>query len=310
MSRSFPWNSRQVGIGADGFPVYDRSYDAQDLRDTFKSFFSNGVVAGYEEELVCSHNSLDNANNPMGVVVSAGSAHVEGTTFFNDEATTLTLSPASSHPRIDTIVVRMDASLSVRDTYLAVVEGTPSDNPVHPPLQRDGGIYEIGIADVRLEANATVVDNNLITMTVADASRCGFSGTGVYVDDIIGSVGLKAYPVGALYLAFNSTSPSALFGGSWLQITGRFLRAASDTNTGGVDNQTLTTAQMPAHNHSLNIDVPDTAGYGLTGTAGYQNRPIVKYDKWMGRVTSSTGSSNSFSNMPAYQDIYVWRRIA
>ena len=62
------------------------------------------------------------------------------------------------------------------------------------------------------------------------------------------------YPVGSIYMSVNTTSPSVLFGGVWEQIQGRFL-LASDTNnpvgtTGGEATHTLTTAEMPAHNHS------------------------------------------------------------
>ena len=125
---------------------------------------------------------------------------------------------------------------------------------------------------------------------------------------------LEAYPVGALYLSFSATSPASLFGGTWAQITGRFLRAASGTGTGGSDTCTLTSGQMPNHHHGV-ISERDGDWMGLwqsnvsegglwwvvsNGTPG-ANR---------GLKTTSVGGGGSHNNMPAYQDVYVWRRTA
>lgn len=123
--------------------------------------------------------------------------------------------------------------------------------------------------------------------------------------------GLLAYPVGAVYISYVSTSPASLFGGTWTQITGRFLRMANDVSTGGADNVTLTAAQMPSHTH---------------GVQGYFNRVVYnsysnsEFEVSYNRIASdgasgntpvlSAGSGNSHSNMPAYQDLYAWRRTA
>ena len=125
---------------------------------------------------------------------------------------------------------------------------------------------------------------------------------------------LEAYPVGALYLSFSATSPASLFGGTWAQISGRFLRAASGTGTGGSDTCTLTGTQMPGHHHGV-ISERDGDWMGLwqsnvsegglwwvvsNGTPG-ANR---------GLKTTSVGGGGSHNNMPAYQDVYAWRRTA
>lgn len=53
------------------------------------------------------------------------------------------------------------------------------------------------------------------------------------------------YPVGAVYQSWNTTSPATLFGGTWLQLTDRFLYASSTPGaTGGKSN----------HSHSLDSD--------------------------------------------------------
>lgn len=53
------------------------------------------------------------------------------------------------------------------------------------------------------------------------------------------------YPVGAVYMSFNSTSPATLFGGTWTQVE-RFL--LPQTTASGATGGSLT------HNHSLSSD--------------------------------------------------------
>lgn len=85
------------------------------------------------------------------------------------------------------------------------------------------------------------------------------------------------YPVGAIYMSLNETSPSELFGGTWERIQGRFLLAsgendANDTEAdenwgtsfpegtlnapagekGGEATHVLTNEQMPVHTHKQN----------------------------------------------------------
>lgn len=132
-------------------------------------------------------------------------------------------------------------------------------------------------------------------------------GTGVSSN---AGIGLKAYPVGAVYISYVNTSPATLFGGSWTQITGRFLRAATDVSTGGSDTVTLTAAQSGLPSHAHNIRIKDTAG---TGAAAIPDPISCKAYKavanYMANNTAANASS-SHTNMPAYQDLYVWRRTA
>ena len=62
------------------------------------------------------------------------------------------------------------------------------------------------------------------------------------------------YPVGALYISSVNTSPASLLGGTWIKIENALLAASGNTygtvaNTSG--SNTITTAQMPQHKHSI-----------------------------------------------------------
>lgn len=125
---------------------------------------------------------------------------------------------------------------------------------------------------------------------------------------------LDAYPVGAIYMSVNSTSPSTLFGGTWERLKDRFLLGAGDTytagDTGGEAAHTLTESEMPSHDH------PITTGYdaatsasggtsylvaGFSGTAHPVNMPF--------RI-GNRGGGQAHNNMPPYLVVYMWKRTA
>ena len=66
----------------------------------------------------------------------------------------------------------------------------------------------------------------------------------------------KLYPVGSVYISFNATDPSTLFGGTWVRLKDTFLLANGDTyapnTTGGSATKTISVNNLPAHNHSVN----------------------------------------------------------
>ena len=61
----------------------------------------------------------------------------------------------------------------------------------------------------------------------------------------------QVYPVGSIYMSVNSTNPSALFGGTWVQLKDKFLLGAGDSYaagaTGGEAAHLLTNDELPAN---------------------------------------------------------------
>lgn len=79
------------------------------------------------------------------------------------------------------------------------------------------------------------------------------------IDNLGGNMLEQCYPVGSIYMSVNNVSPATLFGfGTWEQIKDTFLLACGDTysnaDTGGASTVTLTTDQIPSHNHSASSD--------------------------------------------------------
>lgn len=116
---------------------------------------------------------------------------------------------------------------------------------------------------------------------------------------------LLAYPVGSIYLAFNHVSPATLFGGTWERIYGAF-PWFTDANgeiglTGGERTVTLTTKQIPSHNHG--------GTYTNAGTAR-THAWLASGGSAMGFDTVEAGGGEPHNNMPPYIQISAWRRTA
>ena len=64
----------------------------------------------------------------------------------------------------------------------------------------------------------------------------------------------KLYPVGSVYISFNSADPSTLFGGTWQRLKDTFLLANGDSyapnTTGGSATKTIGVNNLPSHTHS------------------------------------------------------------
>lgn len=114
-------------------------------------------------------------------------------------------------------------------------------------------------------------------------------------------------------MSANSTNPGTLFGGTWQQITGRFLLAAgggySAGATGGEAAHTLTVSEMPAHSHQITTN---GSLYFIGNGVGTE----FEMGSWASRslamnyTTVSAGGNGAHNNMPPYIVVYMWKRTA
>jgi len=156
------------------------------------------------------------------------------------------------------------------------------------------------------------------------------------------------YPVGAVYISVNSTNPSTLFGGTWVQIQDKFLLSAGDTytngSTGGSATHTHTTGDftlgkdhIPSHTHTVSGGAHQHKFEGFVQTTA-SNYTTYESVSWK-RITADPydvppsmyeangghshtvssygsggahnhGSTGSTSNMPPYLVVYMWKRTA
>lgn len=139
------------------------------------------------------------------------------------------------------------------------------------------------------------------------------------------------YPVGAIYMSMNATSPATLFGGTWERIgVGRTLvSAGNDANavvdennytgrgvntaeadwfpvgeTGGEFSHTLTVTEIPSHRHSVSVPASTSTKYGTNSGGKSPKAASTSYN------TGYTGGGGGHNNMSTYLAVYMWKRTA
>ena len=133
------------------------------------------------------------------------------------------------------------------------------------------------------------------------------------------------YPVGSIYMSVSDNSPQTFLGGTWERIEGRFLLAAGSGynagSTGGEATHTLSTDEMPQHNHTLRV-ASSVQGTSTQYMAVVDNNPVIRkqtqsianFGTDEGSVSNirnvDAGKGTAHNNMPPYLAVYIWKRIA
>lgn len=126
------------------------------------------------------------------------------------------------------------------------------------------------------------------------------------------------YPIGSIYLSVSSVNPQTIFGGTWEPIQDRFLLAAGSSyaagSTGGSATVSLSTANLPAHTHELQLAKRQKfLSSGTTGSyvlVDSTDTTSTNYAPLNNGTTTSAGSGTAHNNMPPYLAVYVWKRTA
>ena len=249
-------------------------------------------------ELGCAVTSLGGQNTAACVL----KYRVRGTESWTEKAVTV---PGSTVFPADT-GSDYQVSLCASDSFTTVTSGT-SPLPAAFALldfdrkdkalgigQRAGtaGTLSVGLP-VRMGGNR-ITDLGTPTANT-DAATKGYSD-------------IAAYPVGAIYISADSTSPASLFGGTWAMITNRFLLAAGDLyeggTTGGEAAHTLTVNEVPSHSHELQTGCGNPAAGGGIVLRGWSG------DSYKSFSLFNTGGGAAHNNMPPYFAVYMWQRVA
>lgn len=141
------------------------------------------------------------------------------------------------------------------------------------------------------------------------------------------------YPIGSVYITADIQSPSSLFGGTWSQVQGSFVRGYSkppatagsaESKTGGEDSHVITQNELPNVTASF---IMHGAGAGLgsnmdvvSGTMVANARTVSKYIQGGSATLAGAnsvvsfdlvlGKNSSHNNMPVYRNFYVYERTA
>lgn len=214
------------------------------------------------------------AANGNNLYIGEGYGAIKGR-LFKITNTTVSVVLASSGTLKGRLVVKLD--LSNTEEPIAIEAHTGST--LYQLTQEDDanytdGVFEIGLAtfDVSTTAITNIVPEFRTLKTMVDA----------------------IYPVGSIYMSANNTDPALLFGGTWEQISGKFLLSADSSHaagtTGGAASHTLTAAELPSHAHSLanhTHTVPAHTHSASTASSGAHTHSIPR---WMQATPTADGT--------------------
>lgn len=171
-------------------------------------------------------------------------------------------------------------------------------------------------------ADAKAVGNALkgIKLPIATATTLGGVkvGSGLTVDadgTLSADSALAAYPVGSIFQTVSTTSPAALFGGTWQEIA--FNRVLMGAGTGYTAGSTVE-AGLPNITGSFVADVKKgehkvsgafTAGNVITSTGEYNSFSDV-YKFSLDASKSNAIYGRSATVQPAAYYVHIWRRVA
>ena len=240
---------------------HDRVYDADDMNAIFDGIITDGVFGNIGSKFTVT------PGGGMSVNVGTGKARFHQIFVENDANLVLQISQSDVLlNRIDVIAIRVDKTVNGRLGNIVIVKGSPSQNPVAPVLSNDNQIYEMPIANIKVNANVNkitasdiqyLVGRNttpLITAPMQTISvdsyvknmesqfkdwfaeikeKLSQDAAGNLQNQINALKGeqsqllQRVYPIGSFYISESTVSPATLFGfGRWEKIEDRFLIGA------------------------------------------------------------------------------------
>ena len=116
-----------------GTPIYDRPNSAEQIRKTFSSLITNGIVSTVHNNMAAEVGFIVRPTNGMTVNVNDGMCWINGSFGMKKEKREFTLDLGTEQPRIDAILLRWDNRQTARniDIFLKKVHRVATRLPQH-----------------------------------------------------------------------------------------------------------------------------------------------------------------------------------
>ena len=191
-----------------------------------------------------------------------------------------------------------------------------------------------GIESIEKTSTSGLVDTYTITLTSGDTATFNVTnGETVNIPALKQEIFNTIYPVGAVYITFDTANPSTLFGGTWTKVEGKFLLGSSSSyalnTTGGEETHTLSESEIPIHSHTGETETGYTNSMRIVSSAGsiYDSNHTLGYESsaytditgtgnfpggnhWHSFTTDTTGGGQAHNNMPPFIAVNIWKRTA
>lgn len=228
------------------------------------------------------------------------------------------------------------AAATVSTDKTLTVENAPADAKavgealknlnIRPATSTALGVIKVGSGLSVTDDGMLSADAQKYTLPAATATTLGGVkvGSGLTVDadgtlHLEGGTAPDPYPVGSIFQTVSSTSPAALFGGTWEQIASeRVLMGASSSHKAG----TTVKAGLPnitgtANGGVLSVSTPQSNGaFGAThydSSLSYLSgdvRRLSTYNRTFDASRSNPIYGASDTVQPAAYYVYIWHRVA
>lgn len=154
---------------------YDRKYNADDYSANMGALIRSGVLRD-------ANNGFRVTASGLVLSVSPGRAWIEGRWAHLDTTYTFPaiVPQAGDYSRIDSVSLQLDTNVNARRISFVYKTGTPANTPVAPEVVRADGVYEICLARIWVNPNATSVS---VTDCRSDMELCGWVTSPIGYDD-------------------------------------------------------------------------------------------------------------------------------
>lgn len=324
-------------------------YDINEFRRKSKAYKVGEKVDcafQYERFLECTKAGTTSANLLDTRNVTHGQKIVDGTVEWTvrTHARSVNGAVADSNGNVavtlPVVATTEEAKAGENDTKMM----TPAK--VKQAIEVQAPVKTVNTSKPDASGNVTV-DIGVKTVNGATPDSKGNVNVQAGIDDVgVKKIVLDTFfPVGSTYISIDANfNPNNQFGGTWSKIENRFLLGSGTRDVGqqgGVESVTLTVNQIPAHSHSGSTSssgnhshiggtrriwdsvdgqygsISDAGGrvYAPLGRYGDSSTYDLDYTSSSGSHShtinlNNTGGGQAHENMPPFEVVNIWKRIA
>lgn len=151
----------------------DRTYTAEEFTSYFHALITTGIMKGAANML-----KVETSGSNMNTSVDTGTAFLLGRQYVNDSKLSLTHEIETlGRSRIDRVVLRLVLDMDARYIRAFVKKGIAGTAPIAPPLTRDGSVYEISLAQVKVIGGQTYINATHVTDERGNPDVCPWAAS-------------------------------------------------------------------------------------------------------------------------------------